>query len=541
MRRQELNSENRKIELSVRGITHLLHSFEADYGRDELVKFMDKTGLPLEYFQNEYNWVSYEYFCNMLELLVEYTKDKNIAYKYGLNTIKFPNSWGILKTILTFIPTPGYVYKTLAAITPRYSKLGRMNITKLKSNKAKCKFQNKPEYKQDKNNCLNLQGQLASIPGFFNLPFANVKELQCAAEGADSCVYEITWQNYPFKKNKIFSLLIVLFVVCIIYIIVKWNIISTTALANTALFLIPIAFYLGGHILDYKRTIKDNSEILLDQNKALIDSLNNTQQLNEELQIKIDQRTEELKSTNKQLAKTLLKLKESERKLVYAERMVGVANLAAGVAHEVNNPMGAVRNYLQEILEDMPENDKRKKDIIEAEKATGESKVLINDLLSFARTDNNLYIVEIDINEVIEKITASVRQSFLHTNVKISKDLMPDLPIVKLDPMQIDQVFTNLITNAYTAVKGNGEICIKTSDGSDGIHVEIKDNGEIIPQDIINKIFDPSEKALNGIGRKDIGLAISYSIIKRFNGEIKVASSGKEGTKFDIVIPYALR
>lgn len=538
MKRQELNPKNTKLELSVRIINHILHSFEADYGRNELVKFMDKTGLPLKYFQNEYNWVSFEYHCNLLNQLVKYTGDKDIPYKYGMNIIKYSDSLGVMKTLFTLTPSPSYVYKTLVATSPRYSKNGIYKNTEIKKNKAIIEFQHFKNFKADKNNCMHIRGIFTSIPTFFGLPYANVKELQCAADGADSCIYEITWQKLPVLKNKIFSLLVGIFIVVTLYSIINWKIINLLTLAYIATFLIPIAFFLGGHVLDYKRTIKGNSEILDEQNRAIINSLQSTQEINEELQIKIDQRTHEINVANKKLEATYEQIRNTEKKLLVAERMRGVARLAAGVAHEINNPMGAVRNYIQEMIEVIPDADTRKPTLKKTEAATEESKILINDLLSFARMDEDLHIIEIDINEVIDKIIINVHHTFSNFNIKINKELESDLPIINSDPLQVNQIFTNLIINSYKAIKDKGEIKIKTYSKNDEIHVDIWDNGDIIPDYMIDKVFDPYQKDMDGIDRKELGLVISYNIVKRFNGDIKINSSADKGTTFFVSLPY---
>ena len=539
MKREDIDPKYTKVEHSVRAIGHLLRSFEADYGRDELVKFMNKTGVPLKYFDNENNWVSFDYFLSLLDQLVEYSGNPQIPYKYGLNTIKYADSWGVLKTIVTLVPSPLYIYKSAVKYNARYSKIGNGKITELNKNKVLIEFSFKDGSKTTKNNCLNIKGNLASIPAFVGLPFAEIRELQCAAEGADTCVYEITWQEKSFKKIKFFSLLISIFAVYIIYYVIRWFDVNDVFLSKVIFVLLPIALYAIGRALDFKRTIKDNTEVVDDQNKAMVESLEDVQGLNEELQQKIDQRTEELKISNKKLAETLVRVKNSEEALLSAEKMAGIGRLAAGVAHEINNPMGAVRNYIQDILEDIPENDPRRMDLLEAEKATKESKVLINDLLSFSRTYENLYIVEIDINEVLERICEKIK--FSNFNVKIIKNLSPDLPMIKSDQMQINQVFSNIILNACKASRENGLISIRTSSSTEGIHVEITDNGEIIPEYLIDKLFEPAGKEYKWSGRKDLELAISHSIVKRFNGDITVNSSIENGTIFNILIPYVIK
>jgi two-component system, NtrC family, sensor kinase len=198
-----------------------------------------------------------------------------------------------------------------------------------------------------------------------------------------------------------------------------------------------------------------------------------------------------------------------------------------------------VRNYLQDVLEDIPADDTRREALTEAEQATKESKILIDQLLSFSRNYENLYIVDVDINERLERICEKIK--FSNFNIKINKLLTSCLPVIKSDEMQINQVFSNIILNACKAIKENGVISIKTSNSPEGIHVKITDNGEVIPESLINNLFDPAAGEYKRTGRKDLELAISYSILKRFNGEITVSSSVENGTIFNVLIPYVIK
>ncbi|MFH0974977.1 MAG: ATP-binding protein [Spirochaetota bacterium] len=541
MKRENIDRKNTKIEMSARVVGPIIRSFEEEYGTDKLVEFMESSGVPVDYFDNEHNWISYDYWCRLLKKLVNYTGDPDIAYRYGLNSIKYGESWGVLKILFTLSPTPSFTYKSLIRLNPRITKVADLQILEFKKNFAVIQSQFMGKYKQDKNNCLNVQGGYSAIPTIYGLPFARVKEVQCAAEGADSCIYEIKWQNRVFNKREFFSVTGGIVLVIIIYYFIEWYVSHLSGLGRIALFLIPITFFIGGHIFDYIETIKDNSDITNDQNGAVMDSLEKNQILNEELQISIDQRTEELDVVNKKLDKALIDLRRSEEELLKAEKMISVAQLAAGIAHEINNPMGAVRNYLQDVLDDMQESDPRRPKLVEAEKATRESKIIITDLMSFSRTYENLYIIEIDINEVIDKIIAAKSEIFSKVNVKFNKDLEQGLPVVMSDSMQINQVFTNIIMNAFEAIRENGDISIRTSSGAEGVHVDIRDNGDIIPENEIVEIFDTSDTTKFGRGRKDLGLAIAGNIVKRFNGNIDVSSSAGYGTVFNVIIPYTIK
>ena len=158
----------------------------------------------------------------------------------------------------------------------------------------------------------------------------------------------------------------------------------------------------------------------------------------------------------------------------------------------------------------------------------------------------NIEAMIISIEKAIERINLYRTRMYRNRELKITseimtkinKDLESDLPIINSDPLQINQVFTNLIINSYNAIKDKGEIKIKTYSKNDEIHVDIWDNGDIIPDYMIDKIFDPYQKDMDGIDRKELGLVISYNIVKRFNGDIKIDSSADKGTTFFVSLPY---
>lgn len=126
-----INPEHTKIELNTRTIRHIVIAFEKMYGKKELTRFFNKTGLPVEYLTDENNWISYDYFIKVLNDLVEYSGDPEITFKFGLTTAA-NSSWGIIKTILKSFTSCTYAYKKVITLNPRWSKAGTFQFVEFK-------------------------------------------------------------------------------------------------------------------------------------------------------------------------------------------------------------------------------------------------------------------------------------------------------------------------------------------------------------------------------------------------------------------------
>ena len=517
----KVDSNDTKTELNCRPIKPVLRYLEEKYGHEKLENFIYETKMNLAYLENENNWVSYDYFCRLLAKLVEYTGNPRAPFIAGLYTTK-KECYGDLQTFFSRLGTPGSTYKFIAEYTPRYSKLNKWEISDLKRDSCIIILKMLSEYKQNKNNCLNVQGILASIPTLWKLTLAKVEEVECAAEGADSCVYRVSWRNKPSRLFGICGLLTGVVLGYFIKVFL-WTTANVFIVA-----MIPMWGYLIGRIKDYKVAVKESIEINEKESEGLMESIETIERLNIELQDKVEQRTKELQ-------KALVDLKNSQERLIQSEKLASIGRLAAGMAHELNNPVGAVRNYIQDVLEDISPKDPLWERLKNVEKATGRCKKIVNALLTFARENKEMRLC--NINDIIEVTTREAREEILNPSIKIYKNLETNLSKVKLDPMQIQQVVMNIIMNASDAVKDEGQIVVKTSETFENISVEISDSGRGIPEDIQDKIFDPfftTKAPGNGIG---LGLAISYNIVKRFNGSIQVKSREGEGAAFTITIP----
>jgi two-component system NtrC family sensor kinase len=232
------------------------------------------------------------------------------------------------------------------------------------------------------------------------------------------------------------------------------------------------------------------------------------------------------------------KLQETHLQLVSSEKMASLGKLAAGIAHEINNPLGGILIYSSLMMEDLSEEDPRRGDLARIVQEAGRCKEIVKSLLEFAR-QTEPKMEPTDINRAInDGLFFLVNQALFH-NIQIVKRLDSFLPFVQGNASQLNQVFMNIIVNAAEAMHGSGTLTITTSPSPDRktIFVEFTDTGEGIPEENFTRIFDPfftTKEVGKGTG---LGLATSYGIIEDHGGKISVKSKVGEGTTFKIELP----
>ena len=233
------------------------------------------------------------------------------------------------------------------------------------------------------------------------------------------------------------------------------------------------------------------------------------------------------------------RLKEyTHQQIMKSERLATLGQLAAGVAHEINNPLGAILMYSHLSLEEMETEDPRRKNL---ERVAGEAarcKNIVRGLLDFAR-QSEPNVEEADANEILKRTLSLLQNQAQFQNIKITATFSPSLPKAMMDSGQIQQVFTNIILNAAEAMDGEGELTVvtRTVNGDEFIEVDFTDTGRGIPRENLEKIFDPfftTKEVGRGTG---LGLAVSFGIIAKHQGTIEVESSSGKGTTFIVRLP----
>jgi two-component system NtrC family sensor kinase len=238
------------------------------------------------------------------------------------------------------------------------------------------------------------------------------------------------------------------------------------------------------------------------------------------------------------------RLKAVQDQLTHAQKMESVGRLAAGVAHEINTPLGIILGYGQLLLEDVAAESQVHKDVATIVKQTKICSRIVKDLLSFSRSSKSI-LSNFDIHEAIEEVIAVVEHTFGLNHVSIHREFHGGSLALKGDKEKIKQVFINLLNNAFDAIGSHGSISIKTELRKTGreIRVSVTDTGCGIKKDEIQKIFEPFYTTKGPDKGTGLGLSVTFGIIKEHKGRIKAYSPPKpnksldRGTQFVVFLP----
>jgi len=248
----------------------------------------------------------------------------------------------------------------------------------------------------------------------------------------------------------------------------------------------------------------------------------------------------ELSAAYQELSEYHQRLRESQEQLIQAEKLTSLGQMAASIAHEVNNPLSGVLIYTQLLTKKIASNNISKKITLDylskMETELTRSTRLVRNLLDFARQSPPT-LTEVDINDVVNRALGLAAHSAELQNIQVIKELNPSLPKLMADFDQLQQVCTNLILNAIQAMPEGGELTLRTSANNSHLKIEVQDTGCGISPENMSKLFTPfftTKKEVKGVG---LGLAVAYGIIQRHHGRIEVQSKEGEGTTFTIYLP----
>lgn len=230
------------------------------------------------------------------------------------------------------------------------------------------------------------------------------------------------------------------------------------------------------------------------------------------------------------------------RELEQHHKLSSIGRLAAGVAHEINNPLAIINQkagLMKDLIELGTDFEEKGKFIGLTDsviKSVDRCKTITHRLLGFARR-MDVNFEELDLNELLKEVLGFLEKEILYRNIKLDFRFAENIPQISSDRGQLQQVFLNILTNALAAVEDGGRIILSTwEDAQDTMGVSCQDNGAGMSRETLERIFDPffTTKIGQGTG---LGLSISYGIVKKLGGDIKVQSSVGEGATFTVYLP----
>jgi len=243
---------------------------------------------------------------------------------------------------------------------------------------------------------------------------------------------------------------------------------------------------------------------------------------------------EKFNTMEDQLAERAAELDRKNRELIQTKKLAAIGTLAAGVAHELNNPLNNIHLSAQVLVKQAGENCSPfvKDAVSDILGQTVRVKRIVGDLLEFARgREPQLRKVHLDelINDVYKKLAVET------TKVRFSLSSDPPHAELKADPAQMEQVFINLFSNAVEAMTGGGDLAVRIRAAGEVMTITVSDNGKGMPREALDKVFEPFFTTKDkGTG---LGLAIVFNIIRKHYGTITVASDEGKGTTFTITLP----
>jgi two-component system NtrC family sensor kinase len=233
-------------------------------------------------------------------------------------------------------------------------------------------------------------------------------------------------------------------------------------------------------------------------------------------------------------------LHNAQQELLHKDRLASMGQLAAGVAHEVNNPLGTILLFSEALYKETPDDSPHRDDLRMIINETTRCKNIVADLLNFARQQEVL-AQETDVHALLEQVIEESCRQPSFEGVQIVRRFDPDLPNIQADPAQLQQVFINLLNNAAESIQGDGTITLTTRPvDSHWVEVQVSDTGSGIPEENLHRLFTPfftTKPPGKGTG---LGLSIVYGIVKMHRGQITVQSQVGHGTTFVVTLPVRL-
>jgi len=232
----------------------------------------------------------------------------------------------------------------------------------------------------------------------------------------------------------------------------------------------------------------------------------------------------------------MAELKRTQAQLIQSTKLAAIGELAANIAHEINNPLTSVLGFASYLAERIPPGEPMREELDLIQEEAGRARDIVRDLLHFSRQRE--FVPQMtDLNVVLEQTLTMVRRQGAFDAITLVEEYAPGLPPVEVDVPRIKQVFLNLINNAVYVMKDGGSLTIRSSVVGDTVQVEVIDTGTGIPAEHLDRIFEPFFTTKPDVSGTGLGLPVSLGIVQSHGGTIEVKSELGRGSSFIVKLP----
>jgi two-component system, NtrC family, sensor kinase len=235
----------------------------------------------------------------------------------------------------------------------------------------------------------------------------------------------------------------------------------------------------------------------------------------------------------------MAELKRTQAQLVQSTKLAAIGELAANIAHEINNPLTTVLGFASFLSERMPPGDPMREELGLIQEEASRARDIVRDLLQFSR-QRDFSPESADVNTVLEQVIAMVRRQGALNAIDVQERYARDLLPVELDVSRIKQVFLNIINNAVYVMPNGGSLTIRTETANGGVRIAFEDTGPGIAPEHRDRIFDPFFTTKPEVSGTGLGLSVSLGIVQSHGGSIEVQTEMGRGTTFTIALPLRL-
>jgi two-component system NtrC family sensor kinase len=248
----------------------------------------------------------------------------------------------------------------------------------------------------------------------------------------------------------------------------------------------------------------------------------------------------ELQLTQQELQALIKAQQEAELGLIQTAKLAAVGEMAAGIAHELNNPLTSVVGFTELVLEELPEDSIFRKDLHIVLQEARRARSVVRSMLDFSRQTETVR-TKADLNEIIEDVLMLIRHLMEMNHILLEVHLGKNLKWALVDRNQIKQVVINLINNAINALPSGGKIIVETFErlryGEPGLVLSVRDNGVGISEENLKRIFEPFFTTRGDRGGTGLGLSVTFGIVSDHGGSIEVESQENVGSLFEVWLP----